>query len=144
MILIDTNVVSELMRPTPEPAVMAWLSSQDSDALYLTAVTEAELRLGVAILPQGRRRERLSAEVDAMVAQDFASRVLPFDSAAARAYADIAASRRALGRPMPEADCRIAAIARARAAAVATRNAPDFADCGIAVIDPWSGGTLPG
>ena len=144
MILVDTNVVSELMRPTPEPAVMAWFSSQDSDALYLTAVTEAELRLGVAILPQGRRRERLSAEVDAMVAQDFASRVLPFDSAAARAYADIAASRRARGRPMPEADCQIAAIARARAAAVATRNAPDFAHCGIPVIDPWPGHTLSG
>ena len=139
MVVIDTNVVSELMRLTPAPAVMAWFSGQDSAELYLTAVSEAELRAGAAILPAGRRRDRLATEVDAMVRQDFAGRVLPFDSAAARAYAAIAASRRSAGRPILEADCQIAAIARARDAAIATRNAADFAHCGVAVIDPWSG-----
>ncbi len=118
MVVIDTNVVSELMRPSPAPAVMAWFSRQDSGDLYLTAVSEAELRAGAAILPSGQRRDRLAAEVDAVVREDFAGRVLPFDSAAARAYA------------------AIAAIARARDAAVATRNAADFEHCGIAIINP--------
>ena len=138
MVVIDTNVVSELMRPTPATAVLAWFSRQRSADLYLTAVSEAELRAGAAILPSGRRRDRLAAEVDAVVREDFAGRVLPFDSAAARAYAAIAASRRSVGRPILEADCQIAAIARARDAAVATRNAADFEHCGIAVIDPWA------
>ena len=139
MVVIDTNVVSELMRLTPAPAVMAWFSGQDSAGLYLTAVSEAELRAGAAILPAGRRRDRLAAEVDAVVRQDFAGRVLRFDSVAARAYAAIAASRRSAGRPILEADCQIAAIALARDAAIATRNAADFAHCGISVIDPWVG-----
>ncbi|MYE60234.1 MAG: type II toxin-antitoxin system VapC family toxin [Alphaproteobacteria bacterium] len=138
MVVIDTNVVSELMRPTPAPAVMAWFSRQDSADLYLTAVSEAELCAGAALLPAGRRRDRLAAEVDAVVREDFAGRVLPLDSAAARAYAAIAASRRSVGRPILEADCQIAAIARARDAAVATRNGADFEHCGIAVIDPWA------
>ena len=138
MIVIDTNVVSELMRLTPEPAVMTWFSGQDSAELYLTAVSEAELRAGAAILPAGRRRDRLTAEVDAVVREDFAGRVLPFDSAAAKAYAAIAASRRSMGRPILEADCQIATIARASDAAVATRNGADFEHCGIALIDPWA------
>ena len=140
MIVIDTNVVSELMRLTPEPAVMTWFSRQDSAQLYLTAVSEAELRAGAAILPAGRRRDRLTAEIDAVIGQDFAGRVLPFDSAAAKAYAAIAASRRSVGRPILDADCQIAAIARARDAAVATRNSGDFAHCGVAVVDPWAPG----
>ncbi len=138
MVVIDTNVVSELMRPAPEPAVLAWFSRQDSADLYLSAVSEAELRAGAAILPAGRRRDRLAAEVDAVVREDFAGRVLPFDSAAARAYAAIAASRRSEGRPILEADCQIAAIARARDAAVATRDGAGFEHCGVAVIDPWT------
>ena len=140
MIVIDTNVVSEAMRLTPEPAVMVWFSGQDSAELYLTAVSEAELRAGAAILPAGQRRDRLAAEIDAVIGEDFAGRVLPFDSAAARAYAAIAAARRSAGRLILEADCQIAAIARAREAAVATRNIGDFAHCGIAVIDPWAEG----
>ena len=139
MILIDTNVVSELMRRTPAPTVMTWFTMQDSGALYLSAVSEAELRAGVAFLPAGRRRDRLAAEVDAVVREDFAGRILPFDSAAARAYAAIDASRRSMGRPILEADCQIAAISRARDAAVATRNAADFEHCGIPIIDPWAG-----
>ena len=139
MILIDTNVVSELMRPAPAPTVMTWFAAQESSALYLTAVSEAELRAGAAILPAGRHRDRLAAEVDAVVREDFAGRVLPFDSAAARAYAEIAASRRSAGRPILQADCQIAAIARAKDAAVATRDAADFEHCGVVVIDPWAG-----
>ena len=138
MVLIDTNVVSELMRLTPDREVMAWFSVQDSAELYLTAVTEAELRAGAAILPAGRRRDRLAAEVDAMVREDFAGRVLPFDSLAAKAYAEIAATRRSLGRPILEADCQIAAIARVTNGAIATRNRADFELCGIALIDPWA------
>ena len=139
MIVIDTNVVSELMRQTPAPAVMAWFSAQDSAELYLTAVSEAELRTGVAILPAGRRRERIAAVVDAVVEHDFAGRVLPFNSAAARTYAAIAASRRSVGRPFLEADGQIAAIAHASDAAMATRNGADFEHRGIAVIDPRAG-----
>ena len=138
MVVVDTNVVSELMRLTPAPAVMVWFSRQDSADLYLTAVSEAELRAGAAILPSGRRRDRLAAEIDAVVREDFAGRVLPFDSAAARAYAAVAASRRSVGRPILEADCQIAAIACARDAAVATRNGADFELCGVAVINPWA------
>ena len=138
MVVIDTNAVSELMRLTPAPAVMTWFSRQDSADLHLTAVTEAELRAGAAILPADRRRDRLAAEIDAVVREDFAGRVLPFDSAAARAHAAIAASRRSVGRPILEADCQIAAIARTRDAAVATRDGADFEHCGIAVVDPWA------
>ena len=139
MVVIDTSMVSELMRLTPDAAVMEWFSAQESAELYLTAVSEAELRAGAAILPPGRCRDRLAAEVDAMVGEDFAGRVLPFDSAAARAYAAIAAARRSMGRPILEADCQIAAIARATDAAVATRNGADFEHCGVALIDPWTG-----
>ena len=143
MIVIDTNVISEAMRLTPDPAVMAWFSEQDSAELHLTAVSEAELRAGAAILPAGRRRDRLAAEIEATIEEYFAGRVLPFDSAAARTYAAIAAARRSAGQPILQADCQIAAIARARDAAVTTRNTGDFALCEIAVIDPWTGRQTP-
>ena len=137
MILIDTNVISELMRPSPSDAVLRWFRAQDADSLYLSAVTEAELRTGAAILPVGKRRDDLIAAIDAMVAEDFASRVLPFDSGAARAFAVIAARRRACGRPIMDADCQIAAIALAREATLATRNVSDFEGCGISIVNPW-------
>ncbi len=102
------------------------------------------MRAGAAILPAGQRRDLLAAEIDAAIGENLAGRVLPFDSAAARAYAAIAATRRSAGRPILDADCQIAAIARSRDAAVATRNIGDFALCGIAVIDPWAeGGSAP-
>ena len=134
MIVIDTNVVSELMRMTPEPAVMTWFSGQDSAELYLTAVSEAELRAGAAILPAGRRRDRLTAEVDAVVREDFAGRVLPFDSAAASLCGDCLAPVHGPADP----GSRLPAVARASDAAVATRNGADFEHCGIALIDPWA------
>lgn len=137
MILLDTNVVSELMRSQPETAVVAWVVAQARTSLFLSAVSEAELRFGVAILPPGQRQARLDHAIDGMIREDFAGRVLPFDSDAARAYAAIAAARRAAGRPISHADCQIAAIARSRGAAIATRNVRDFDDCGVKVIDPW-------
>lgn len=138
MILIDTNVISELMRPNPAPAVLAWCGMQDAVTLHLSAVGEAELRRGAAILPNGKRKVRLIAAIDAMIAEDFAGRVLPFDSAAAINFAAIFVDRRNSGRPISFPDCQIAATARAHGAAMATRNVADFEGCGIEVIDPWA------
>jgi toxin FitB len=138
MILIDTNVVSELMRSSPAPKVLDWFGIQDTPNLFLSAVSEAELRAGAAYLPAGRRRDRLTAAIDGMLAEDFGGRILPFDSAAAKSYAVVAAARRAAGQPIAEADCQIAAIALARGAAVATRNVIDFLGCGVEIIDPWA------
>jgi toxin FitB len=137
MIVLDTNIVSELLRPAPASSVEAWLAARDGATVYFTAVGEAELRLGVAILPAGRRRTALAQAIDEMLEEDFRYRILPFDRAAARAYAAIAADRRAAGRPISQFDCQIAAIARAHEAAVATRNTGDYEGCGIEVIDPW-------
>jgi hypothetical protein len=138
MILLDTNVVSELMRPEPAQTVLDWFAVHDAADLFITAITEAELRTGVAILAGGQRRDRLQSAVDAMIEQDFSGRILPFDNSAAKAYAEIAAQRRAAGRPIAEADCQIAAIARATGAPVATRNTKDFDGCGIELINPWT------
>jgi len=137
VILLDTNILSELMRPVPEPAVETWVGAQPAAGLFISAITEAELRYGLALLPDGQRRRRLLAQAEAMLAEDFAGRILPFDSAAAAAYAPIAAGRRLAGRPISQADAQIAAIAASRGAAIATRNVVDFDGCGIAVLDPW-------
>ena len=104
----------------------------------LSVIAEAELRYGIAILPAGRRRERISAAVESMLEGEFARRILPFDSHAARLYAEIGAQRRAAGRPISHADCQMAAIARCRGAAIATRNAADFEGCGVEVVNPWA------
>ena len=137
-VLLDTNIVSELIRKTPDPAVEAWAAGHALEDLFFSAVGEAELRYGAAILPAGRRRETLVADIEAMLRDAFEDRVLPFDSEAARAYAVIAAMRRSAGRPVPPADCQIAAIARSRDMAVATRNVRDFEDIDIEVVDPWT------
>jgi toxin FitB len=139
MFLIDTNVISELMRATPAPSVLSWFSTQDPSSLYLSAVTEAELRTGIAILPAGQRREGLKAALDATIAEDFDGRIMPFDTDAAKTYAEIAADRKSAGRPIADADCQIAAIARAAGMPVITRNTRDFEGCGIDVINPWGG-----
>jgi hypothetical protein len=138
MIVLDTNVVSELLRPAPAPQVEAWLAAQDGAAVFFTSIGAAELRHGVAILPAGRRRSGLAKAIDDMLEEDFRERILAFDRAAARAYAAIAAARRAAGRPIGALDCQIAAIARAHGAAVATRNAADYAGCGIDIVNPWT------
>ena len=143
MIVLDTNVLSELLRPTPAPQVEAWLAAQDGSSVYFTAVGEAELRHGVAILPAGRRRDALAEAIEGMLDDDFRDRILPFDREAAAAYAAIAAERRAAGRPISQFDCQIAALARARGARVATRNTDDYECYGVALVDPWDGAERP-
>lgn len=138
MILLDTIVVSEFTLPKPNPAVTTWLAEQSFSEVFLSAITEAELRYGVAILPMGRRRERLSIAIETVLQKIFAQRILPFDSNAAGFYAEIAAGRRAMGKPISYPDCQLAAIARCHGAAVATRNVGDYERCGIEVINPWS------
>ena len=140
MIVLDTNVVSELTRARPEPRVLAWLDRQDIHSLFVTVVTEAEIRTSIALLLTGWRRDGLAAAADRTFDELFSSRVLPFDAAAARAYAEIAASRRDARCPISQADCQIAAIARSRGMAVATRDVEGLSGCGIEVINPWSDG----
>ncbi len=137
-VLLDTNVVSELMRKAPDPTVAVWAAGHRLENLFFSAVGEAELRYGATILPTGQRRETLVSDIERMLGEAFENRVLPFDSGAARAYADIAAKRRSTGRPVAPADCQIAAIARSRRMAVATRNVRDFEDVNIEVVDPWA------
>lgn len=138
MIILDTNVISELLRSTPEPKVEQWLSLQDGLSVYLTSVSEAELRYGLAIMTDGKRRAALIDAVDRILREDFAGRILPFDTDAAQSFASIAAARRAAGRPIAQADCQIASIAHARGAKVATRNTSDFEGCKIDLINPWT------
>ena len=138
MILLDTNILSELMRPAPEKGVEQWLTDQPDASVFISAITEAELRYGVALLPTGKRRSTLAAVIEDMLGEDFTGRILPFDSAAAVAFAEIAANRRQAGRPIAQADAQIAAIARSRGAALATRNVPDFEGCGIELVNPWT------
>ncbi len=138
MVVVDTNVLSELMRPTPNPAVVSWVAERATSSLHITAISEAELRFGLAIMPPGRRRDGLTVGLERMLRTGFADRVLPFDSAAASAYAEIAAAQRAKGRPIPEADCQIAAIARSRGMALATRNVRDFVDTSVDIVNPWT------
>ncbi len=138
IVLVDTNVVSELIRKAPDPAVEAWAAGHTLEDLFFSAVGEAELRFGAAILPAGRRRATLISDIERMLRDAFEDRVLPFDSQAAREYADIAAMRRCAGRTVAPADCQIAAIARSRDMAVATRNVRDFEDIEIEIVDPWT------
>lgn len=136
-IVVDTNVVSELMREYPDPNVYRWFNDQDESELFLTAVVEAELQIGISVLPQGRRRYELETRLGQTITIDFSNRVIPFDSESARAYAMIGAHRRSIGKPIRTMDCQIAAIARSNGAAVATRDVGDFEECGIEVINPW-------
>jgi predicted nucleic acid-binding protein len=122
MILLDTNVVSELMRPAPSEAVLAWFAAQDAADLYLSAIGEAELRRGAAMLPAGRRRDQLMAAIEAMITEDFAGRILPFDSNAAQGFVLVFMERRAADRPISFADGQIAATARAQCPARAVRH----------------------
>ncbi len=139
MIVLDTNVLSEVVGPKPSPRVLSWLTRERPSNLATTAISQAELLFGVELMAMGRRRTALESAIRRILAEDFADRILPFDSAAAEAYAAIAATRRAMGRPISEADAQIAAIVRSRGAALATRNVPDFERCGIKVLNPWAG-----
>jgi len=137
MIILDTNVVSETIKPLPDIAVRKWLIHATMQDLYVTAITEAELRYGIEILPSGKRKDELSRSINSALAKAFENRILPFDGEAAKLYAVIGAHRRRIGRPIDDFDCQIAAIARTKGAALATRNVRDFDECGITIIDPW-------
>jgi len=137
VIVLDTKVLSETLRPAPADSVSRWMKEQPSTSLFTTTICEAEIFYGLALMPGGRRRARLEEAVAAIFEEEFAERILPFDSAAARAFAPIAARRRRLGRPITEFDAQIAAIAHSRGATLATRNVEDFVDCGIKVVSPW-------
>lgn len=137
MIILDTNVVSELMKAEPTASVRQWVALQPASRLFVTAVTEAEILYGIKLLPKGRRRNSIAIAAKAMFDEDFNDRVLAFGSDAATVYADIAVTRRKKGRPISQFDAQIAAIARSTGAALATRNVDDFADCDIELINPW-------
>jgi len=137
VIVLDTNVLSELMRSEPAEAVFAWVSSQPRATLYTTSVNKAEILYGIAVLPEGRRRLALAAAAAAMFADDFEGRVLPFDEAAAVHYAEIVAARRREGRSIEAFDAQIAATARVAGAGLATRDTGDFAGCGLTLVNPW-------
>lgn len=136
MIIVDTNVISELMRPSPEPAVLGWLRRRADDDLCTTAITAAEVRYGIARLPAGRRKDELLRTADEVFGA-FPDQVLPFDIAAAHEYADIVADRERAGTPIDGFDGQIAAICRVNGAQLATRNTRDFDSVGIPVTDPW-------
>lgn len=137
MILLDTNVVSEAMKPVPNQSVREWLDAQAAETLFLSSVTVAELLFGIGALPQCRRRDNLGAALNGVLGY-FDSRILPFDTEAAHHYADLAVRARASGKGFPTPDGYIAAIAAARRFAVASRDASAFAAAGLTVIDPWT------
>ena len=136
MIVLDTNVLSEEMKPTPEPAVHAWLLRQSPLDLFTTAVTEAEILYGVTVLPDGKRKRDLDAAARRVLTL-FVGRILAFDTAAAREFALIVTDRRRAGRPTEDFDAQIAAISRSRGMALATRDVQDLAGTGVQLIDPW-------
>ncbi len=137
MIVLDTNVVSELLRAQPNPNVLRWYSLQTLAQLHITSITQAEMLLGVALLGPGKRKDGLQQSMQHFFERDFGSLALPFDHKAADAYAQITASRRAAGRPIMILDAQIAAICSATGASIATRDVTDFADCGLDLINPW-------
>ena len=137
MIVLDTNVISEVLRPTPEPKVLEWLEKVPLISVFTTVITHAEILRGIHSMSHGQRRQKLYVTALAIFGEDFLGRVLNFDSDVADVYAEIGAARRAVGRPISEFDAAIAAITRFHGARLATRNAKDFDHCGIEVINPW-------
>jgi toxin FitB len=137
VIALDTNVISELARRVPDPGVLSWLDSLEISDVVTTAVTAAELRYGIARLPDGQRKRALTAVIRGILTEDFHGRVLPFDERASVQYADIVASRERNGSPIGVADAQIAAICRDLSAILATRNIADFEETGIELINPW-------
>ena len=139
MIVLDTNVVSEMMRPAPDPSVLNWLNTQVAEELWLNSVVVSELLFGIARLPAGARKRQLAETFAAMLEQDFAGRLLPFDLEAAVIYAELVAACEAKGRPVEMADAQIAAICLAQGAKLATRNLKHFEGLGLVLVNPWGG-----
>lgn len=138
MILLDTNVISEAWKPVPDPRVVAWIDAQAIDTLYLSAVTVAELRFGIAAMPVGKRRETLDRRLEQEVLHLFESRVLPFDLDASRAFAQVMVAAKEAGRAVGTADGYIAATAAANGLMVATRDTSPFEAAGLSTINPWN------
>jgi predicted nucleic acid-binding protein len=139
VIILDTNGVSEALKPAPSESVLRWLASQEPASIYITSITQAEILYGIELMAVGRRRQRLAHAAEGVFTEDFKDRILPFDEPSARDFAIILAGRKAAGRPMSQFDAMIAAIARSHGATVATRNTNDFEHCGIRLINPWDG-----
>jgi predicted nucleic acid-binding protein len=138
VIVLDTNILSELMQLKPAEPVYAWVDAQPQTTLCTTSINKAEIMYGIGVLPEGGRRSALAMVAAQVFEEDFEGRVLPFDDVAAAHYADIVVSRRRKGRPIEAFDAMIAAIARAAGAEVATRDVNGFADCGLTLINPWT------
>jgi toxin FitB len=138
MIVVDTNVLSELAKLSPSPAVLAWFEAQPLADLFTTSITQAEVHIGIEIMPPGKRRDAIQSAADTAFDTQFAGRVLPFDSQAAQAVGRIVADRRKIGCPIEVMDAQIAAIALSHRAIIATRDAADFAHCGVRIVNPWS------
>jgi len=137
MIILDTNVVSEMMKAAPAPNVVAWLNSQDASLLFLTSVTIGEIRYGLRVLPQGKRRHSLEEGFERILAEAFPGRILAFDEAAAHRYGEIMGRRKEIGRPLAILDGQIASVAWSNGCSVATRNVQDFIECGVEVVNPF-------
>ena len=137
MIILDTNVLSELMKSKPDKSVVCWIGKHQAKSLFITTLTQAEILYGLEILPAGKRRTAFFKAAKSMFELDFNGRILPFDTDAAQLFATIAAKRRTIGRPISQIDAQIAAIACLQQATLATRNVDDFEECGINIINPW-------
>jgi predicted nucleic acid-binding protein len=137
VIVLDTNVISELARQLPDPGMLSWLDSLEAAEVATTAITAAELRYGVARLPDGHRKRELTAVIRGILVEDFHGRVLPFDERASARYAEVVTGRERIGRPIGVADAQIAAICRDSGAILATRNIADFEETGIELVNPW-------
>jgi predicted nucleic acid-binding protein len=138
VIVLDTNTLSEALKPAPSEAVLRWLGAQEALEVFITTITQAEVLYGIELLSDGRRKARLSLATEKLFEEDFRGRILFFDEEAARLFAKIVIHRKAVGRPISQFDAMIAAIARSRNATVATRNTRDFEECGIRLINPWA------
>ena len=138
MIILDTNVVSETLKPSPSRIVLQWLAAQEASEVFLTAITMAEVLAGVEALPAGKRKAKLAAAIEKILTEFFQGPILPFDAQAARVCAKLVRSRNAIGRPISQFDAMIAAVASSHGTDVATRNTSDFEHCGIRVVNPWT------
>jgi predicted nucleic acid-binding protein len=138
VIVLDTNVVSELARPRPAPEVIDWVDAQNAADLLITAMTAAEIRAGVALLPAGRRRRQIAERMESLITETFAGYVLAFDVASSERYANVVATRTRAGRPISSFDAQIAAVCAQHDASLATRNVNDFDGLGLKLINPWS------
>ena len=138
MILLDTNVVSEVMRPIPDPSVVEWLNSQDAGRIVISTISIAEIYYGLQCLSDGHRKHPLTDRFEQFLRRGFAHRILDFNESAALTYGELMALRRGIGRPMSVLDGQIAAIAKSRGFALATRNTPDFEHTAVDLINPWA------